>query len=620
MNHGEYNVLPQNDDITSLEVQISNAQKKSKCSAGSFGLGVAVGGIVGLALFFGLYFGLPPRNTGNDVTPTNPPSSATFKKAAVAADAGPCSDIGNQFLEKGGSVVDAAVATMLCVGLYNGHSCGIGGGFFMTVYNASMGAATFLNSRETAPAAADKDMYKGNSDLSQIGTLAVAVPGEIAGYWEAHQRYGKLPWKDLFEPTIKIAEEGYVVSAAHAQAIRSTADVIQNKTFNMWPVFTNFDGSLKQEGDIVRRPQLAVTLRIIAEEGAQAFYNGRLTDDIVADLKDGFGDSIITKQDLIDYRTEVEEALNVTIDDLTVFTPGPPASGAVMALILNILDGYDITPDDYDNEDKKILTYHRINEAFRFAYAKRSSLGDDRTNETIRQLAINMTSEWFADSLRGQISDDHTWPVEYYGPDFVVPEDSGTSHLSIVGPGGNAVAITSTINTYFGSRVRGLRTGIIFNNEMDDFSSPNITNAYGIPPSPSNFIYPGNRPLSSMCPSVVVETDKRSGNYNVRMVAGASGGSQITTSTSLVILNSLFFGLDVGESVELQRIHDQLIPNETRWETGFDQMVVEGLQKKGHKISNMSKAGSVVQAIVINDDGTVGAACDSRKGGYPAGH
>nr|XP_018666852.1 glutathione hydrolase 1 proenzyme isoform X1 [Ciona intestinalis] len=600
-------------------------QSHSRFNLGSFGLGACVGGIVGLALFFGLYFGLPPRSieviTTSTLSPTTPQPtptySAVYDNAAVASDAGPCSKVGVDILKEGGNAVDSAIAAILCVGLHNSHSCGIGGGFFMTLYNATTGEATFINSREVAPAAADKNMFKGNPDLAVLGTLAVAVPGEIAGLWEAHQSHGKLPWSRLFQPSIDMAENGYFVSDAMAKAIQSSAAYIQNRTFNLWPVFENDDGSLKKYGDPIRRPLLAQTLKTIAKEGASAFYNGSLTYDIIKDLNEGFGENRITAEDLWNYRTEVKPAINITLDDLTVFSPGPPASGPVMSLILNILDGYDFSSSALKNKENQVLTMHRIVEAFRFAYAKRSNLGDERNNPNITELVKNMTADWYADDLRLKINDDHTWPVDYYGPDWSVPDDSGTAHLSVLAPNGDAVAITSTINLYFGSKVRGKYTGIIFNNEMDDFSSPNITNAFGVPPSPANFIYPGNRPLSSMTPTVVTET--KNGRMRAKMVVGASGGTKITTGTALVTMNSLWFGFNVGESVEMKRIHDQLMPNVTQCEAGLDPEIISGLEAKQHITEIVSSAGSVVQAIVVLPDGKVSAASDSRKGGYPDG-
>ncbi|XP_076817193.1 glutathione hydrolase 1 proenzyme-like isoform X2 [Clavelina lepadiformis] len=523
---------------------------------------------------------------------------------------------------KGGSVVDAAIAAMLCVGVCNSQSCGIGGGVLMTIYNATTGNATVIDAIDVAPILASRDMYGKDQSLTELGTLAVAVPGQIAGFWDAHQRFGKLLWKDLFEPSIKIAEEGYVVGSAHAAAIALTAPNMLDRDLNLWPVFTNLDGSLKKAGDTIRRPQLAATLRTIADKGADVFYRGSLASDIVADLRDGYvlklgGESIMTETDLDNYRTNVKPALNVAVGDFSLFVPGPPASGSVLALILNILEGYNFTPEDM-NEDRQMLTYHRIVEAFRFAYARRSWLGDDRTNKNINEVAINMTSKLYAESLRLKINDSFTQEPGYYDEQFVLPDDRGTSHLCVVGPGGHAVSMTSSLNTRFGSKVRGRRTGIIFNNDMNDFSLPDWPNRHGLPESPSNYIVPGNRPFSSMCPSVITQTDPQTGKRKLKMVLGVAGGPKITTTTAMIILNSLFFGDDVGTSVAKKRIHYQ-VAGPVKVENGFDKAIVDGLIQKGHDIEVEKGFFSHVQAILANDDGTLSATCDSRKGGRPFG-
>jgi len=434
--------------------------------------------------------------------------------------------------------------------------------------------------------------------------------------WHTYQRFGKLEWKELIEPVIDICENGYEVTHANAGAIKSSEKYIRNETFNLWPIFLNNDGSLKGEGDIIRRPQLAITFRKIADEGGDVFYNGTLAQDIILDLQESYLGSYMTLEDLRIYVPEVETAMQAEVGDYTVYSAGLPGSGAVLCLILNILDGYNMTAKDLD-EPNKGLTYHRITESFRFAYAKRSALGDDRNNLTITELAKNMTEDWFADEIRTRIDDNTSHQVDYYDPEFDVPESYGTSHLSIMDKDGNAIAITTTINTYFGSKVRGSRTGIIFNNEMDDFSTPGETNSFGVPPSPSNFIQPGNRPQSSMSPTIMVQN--QDGRKVVKMVAGASGGTRITTGTALAIMNAMWFDKSAEEAVEMKRIHDQLMPDRVEYDVGFDQSVVDDLKSRNHNVKSTTSI-SVVQAIKVQNDGKLDAACDSRKGGYPDGY
>ncbi|KAK9532616.1 hypothetical protein VZT92_009991 [Zoarces viviparus] len=548
------------------------------------------------------------------------PSEQVYLQAAVAADAGPCSEVGRDILMKGGSAVDASIAALLCVGLMNAQCMGIGGGLFFTIYNANTGMVETINARETAPRNATEDMFGKSRNLSQTGGLSIAVPGEIRGYEMAHGRHGKLPWKDLFQPSIALAEKGFPLGRELASALsRHKETIIKDEA--LCEVFCGKDGDVLKENDTIIFSKLAESYKKIAEEGPDAFYHGQLAQNLVTDIQAAGG--IITMEDLKDYVAVLDEKpIRVNVGEYTMVVPNAPAGGPVLSLILNILNGYNFTSDSMATTEKRILTYHRIVEAFRFAYAKRILLGDPEFLN-ITDLIQNMTSSSYADSLREKITDDSTYHMSE--SDFYTPENYGTSHLSVVAEDGSAVAATSTINQDLGSKVMSRSTGILLNNEMDDFSFF-VTN--GLRPPPNNFIRPGKRPMSSMCPTILLDK-----NNKVKMVVGGSGGTKIPTSVAQVILNELFFDYNLNKSVSDPRLHNQLSPNATVAEPDFDKSVLDGLALKNHETEFLKPglalknheteflklARGVVQAVVRYEDG-LRAKSDPRKGGYAAGY
>ncbi|XDV16800.1 hypothetical protein PO909_016338 [Leuciscus waleckii] len=506
-------------------------------------------------------------------------------------------------LKRNGSVVDAAIAALLCVSVVNPHNMGIGGGVVFTIYNASTGKVETINAKEIAPMRASQNMFGSDPD-NAISGLYIAVPGELRGYQMAHQRHGRLPWKELFEPSIKLAKEGFPIGMALADAIKETSHTILNNTA-LCEVLCDSNNNLLKENDIIRFPKLALTYMKIAEEGPDVFYNGSLTQTIVDDIKAAGG--IITREDLLNYKSVLNEyALNFTVGKYTFHAPTAPFGGPVLALILNILKGYNISSSSVSTVEKKTLMYHRMIEAFRLADVEKTNL---RYTENIPELVKYMTSDRSADEKRSKINDDFKQTsYDDQGNTDTVPDDHGTSHLSIIAEDGSAVAVTSSINNEFGSGVMSRSTGIIFNDQMRDFIDPDVKNGVEKPKS----IKPGKWPPSSMCPTIILDKQSR----KVRMVVGGSGGTNITTATVQVILNHLFFGYDLKKAVKEPRF--QIRPNVTNIEDTFDKVVIKGLEEKNHTIKNNIEL-TAVQAVVREGD-KLCAESDENNGGRPAGY
>ncbi|KXS15091.1 gamma-glutamyltranspeptidase [Gonapodya prolifera JEL478] len=524
----------------------------------------------------------------------------------TAAEIKACSDIGVDVMKDGGNAVDAAIATSLCVGTFNSFSTGIGGGGFMLIRTPS-GKAEVIDFRETAPGAATQDMYSKFPQNATRGGLAIGVPGELRGYEMAHKRHGRLPWKRLFEPSIKLAREGITVTDYMEHAFNYTSSLLLNDP--VWRSVFAPNNKLLKAGDVFTRPAFARTLEIVANKGADAFYRGELAESIVSTIRQNGG--IITLGDFYNYTAVVREPVVGWYHGRKIITAGPPASGALLTAILNILEGYDLKA-----ERKTDLNVHRLVEAFKFAYAFRSELGDPSYWPNSTDVVKMWNDKAHAEEVRVGISDFHTFPPEHYGGKFSAEETPGTMHVSLVDKEGYAVGLTATINLLFGAQIMDITSGVILNNEMDDFSSPTFNNSFRLPPSPSNFIVPGKRPMSSSAP-VIVEH-----NMEVLACLGGSGGSRITTGVAQVLLNLLDYQMDPLSAVMDPRVHHQLFPDSVQVEWNFSPDSEEALRTKGHLVEPLDQLTfmSIVNTILRSENGMIYAVSDPRKRGLAAAY
>ncbi|KAI8033456.1 scoloptoxin SSD14 isoform X1 [Drosophila gunungcola] len=523
------------------------------------------------------------------------------RMGAVASNGVGCAEVGGTMLDIGGSAADAAIATMLCEGVMLPHSLGVGGGFVATIYSKETAFVETLIARETAPAAATQDMFV---DKDITGALSVAVPSEIYGYSKLHHKYGRLPWKTLFQPTIDLCRHGILVSRYLAGVLQREEERIRSEP-SMAEIFINpkTDAVYKQ-GEIMYRHTLAETLEIIADEGAQVIYGGgRVGRKLVEDIQAMGG--IITEEDLQKYDVRWELPLVARFNGgYKLFTSPLPTSGAVLTFILNVME-----PLYTSNTDKY---WQRLIETFKHAYGHRTNLGDIHFEADVQEVYENLIDPAFAAEIRELILDDRTFQdYAYYGANFANEEDHGTAHISVLAPNGDAISVTSTINSHLGAKVRSRQTGFILNDEMDDFSTPGKINTYGIPASPANFIKPGKRPMSSTCPSIVVDT-----HDNVKLIVGGAGGSKITTSVAQTILRYFMLHEPIEKAVNSGRLHHQLAPMQIDMEPDVPRHTFAYLRAIGHSINFLEddKAYSAQTAIGMmgNEPHPV---CDRRRVG-----
>ncbi|CAH1184987.1 unnamed protein product [Phyllotreta striolata] len=536
------------------------------------------------------------------------------KLGAVVSSGHGCADIGVSIMKKGGNAADAAIATLFCEGVAMSESTGLGGGFFLVIYNKTTGESWALDARETAPAAAAEDMYRGQpANASLRGGRSVAVPGELRGYWELYKRFGGgLPWKDLVQPTIDICRNGQYVTKFLESRFEMRKELLYNDPVMRDTFFHEGTKEYYKEGERLKRLRMAKTLETIAAEGGDALHQGSLTEGFVKDIRDKGG--IMTVEDMNNYYPLWKKPVkSVIYQNHTVISSPLPASGHILTYILNILSDYiDVT------RPYSVLTNQRIIESFKLGYASRTKFGDPDFVD-FDKIISNLVSPGYAREMRKLIKDNETSQDPfYYGATTDFQQDHGTSHISVLSPSGDAVSVTGTINFIWGAGFQSNSTGIILNDSMDDFSQPDAINGFGLPPAEANFIRPGKRPMSSMTPTIVLD-----GNQNVVLVPGGAGGSKITTALAQTIIKNLWFKMSLDDSINERRLHHQLVPMKIIYEEEFREKakdLVEGLAKIGHKYDFKDDYGfaSIVAISRNSSTNCISAVSDARRPGSVA--
>lgn len=517
---------------------------------------------------------------------------ARFPNGAVVSDSLIASEVGASVLRKGGNAVDAAVATGFAMAVTFPAAGNLGGGGFMLVRMAD-GQTVAIDYREVAPRRATKDMYKNPSD-SLNGYLASGVPGTPMGMWDAHQKFGKLPWKDLVEPAIRLARDGFAMSHGLASELKAFKPSNTGKSFSDIFVLKEF-----QAGEVLRQRNLAKTLERIKTQGAKGFYEGETASLIEQAMRKNGG--LIDAQDLKNYKAVMRKPLEGSYRGYQVFTMPPPSSGGIALLqMLTMLKDDSLPTSGFQSS----ATLHLLTEVMKRAFADRSiHLGDP---DFIPVPTARLLDPEYLKNLRAGITERATPSAEIKGMN---PTAGGmhTTHYSVVDREGNAVANTYTLNTGYGSKVIIPGTGVLMNNEMDDFTTqPGKPNVFGLIQSEKNVVEPGKRPLSSMTPTILVRDGK------VAFVMGSPGGPTIINTVFQTIVNVADYGMNIQVAVTAPRFHHQWLPDEIKWEPyGLPRDVKQALEARGHKLSAGSRMGSC-HCIQVDGTGVKLAGVDPR--------
>jgi gamma-glutamyltranspeptidase/glutathione hydrolase len=520
-------------------------------------------------------------------------------------------DAGEAVLESGGNAIDAAVAVAFALAVTYPSAGNMGGGGFMLIRLAD-GRSTFIDFRERAPASAARNMYidpatgQVNTD-SLIGYRASGIPGTVRGMEFAHDKYGKKPWKDLLDPAVKLATDGFPLSYGLSQNLRSAGTSDKLSRFPESKRIFLKDGAFYDFGETFKQPELARTLQRLRDLGAKDFYEGETARLLAADMAANHGE--ITLEDLRDYKAIERKTLEGTYKGYGVITAPPPSSGGVGILqMMGMLE-----PTGYEKSGAgSALTLHYEAEAMRRYFADRSEhLGDPDFVKV--PLTALLNPKYIADR-RASIDPTKATPSEQLRPGVLAPYESlETTHYSIVDAEGNAVSVTYTLNAGFGSGVTATGLGFLLNNEMDDFAAdPGQPNLFGLIQGQANAIAPRKTPLSCMTPTIVTKDGK------LYMVVGSPGGPTIINSVLEVILNVLDFGMNMQQAVDQTRIHHQWMPDTLSVENTASPDTIELLKQRGHTVRLTPSIGEVA-AIRIDGQWIEGAA-DGRTEGTAKGY
>lgn len=546
----------------------------------------------------------PVYRTEASGTHVDPAVAGTGKTFMVVSESEQATKVGREILAAGGNAADAAIATAFALAVTHPTAGNIGGGGFAVV-RVARGKAVAIDFRETAPAAATTDMYldaQGKpTKASLVGHRASGVPGSVAGLWALHQKLGKLPWKDLVEPAIKLARDGFVIDKRTAEAIRDDAlKLLQfEATGDLWVP----KRIPRAEGSTMTIPPLAVALERIRDQGPDGFYKGETAKAIADEMRAGGG--LITLADLAGYKAEWREPLRVSYRGRTLYAMPPPSSGGItLALAANVLRTTELGTLPWHGAEH----IHRLVEVWRRAFAARNELLGDPAFVHDMPLA-KLTSPAYGDALAATITDRAT-------PSKDIPaliEGTHTTNLCTVDASGMAVALTTTLNTSWGSHVTV--HGFLMNNEMDDFTAkPGSPNVFGLVQGVANKIEPGKRMLSSMSPTVVEDA-----KGDVELVVGAQGGPRIITAVWQTLSNVIDFGKPADEAVALPRIHHQHLPDKVFVEAdAIDRATADTLRADGYTLEFDVRGLGAANAIVRTPTGWAGAA-DPRRGGAAMG-